>query len=586
MSKDLVALIDQASDEELDKILAQLEMAEDFPTYCENVLRVQTPQGKLVPFVLNGPQRILHKIIEEHIRPKRPVRLVALKARRMGFSTYFSGLFYRGTSCQQNRYALQLTHEPDATDFLFKMVKRFHNLSPPSFKPETQYNNAKLLEFNNTRGTGLNSAFRVATAGKDDPGSGQLVTYLHMSEAAKYPASKFKELLASLLPCVPDDDEAIIVFESTAKGIGGEFYERFWNSRYHISVSKMDKNGEPVIVETINEQAPEDNIYTSVFLPWFCFEQYQIKAPVNFKLMPDEEEIKDQYGLSNDQMAWRRWVLANKCNNDIDVLNQEYPASAIHAFVGTGRPVFKNVMKLLAMSEAAEEPKARYEHHAGNWVVSQGGRLRVWKEPEPGEQYIIAADVAEGLVSGDFSVADVINHRTGEQVAQWHGNLDADNIVEFGDILVSLGHRYNTALVAPERNNHGLSVVTQMYHLKYPRLYSEMVPDPPGKPRKRLGWVTSRTTRPLIIDNLIREFQEESLGVACKETFQEMISFKIQDNGKMEADSGCHDDRVISLAIAKHLRQVVPLPAMNRYQGGRPGYQPQKRPVIPVEAWT
>jgi len=586
MSKDLVALIDQASDEELDKILAQLEMTENFPTYCENVLRVQTPQSKLVPFKFNGPQLLLHKIIEEKIKPFRPVRLVALKARRMGFSTYFSGLFYRNTSCKQNKYALQLTHEPDATDFLFKMVKRFHNLSPPGFKPETLYNNAKLLEFNNSKGTGLNSAFRVATAGKEDVGSGQLVHYIHFSESSKYPASNFKDLLASLLPCVPDDDDSVIVFESTAKGIGGEFYERFWGSRYHITVTKLDKDGEPVISETINEKAPEDNIYTSIFLPWFVFEQYRIKAPVSFKKTPDEEEISEQYGLSDDQMAWRRWVLANKCNNDVDVLNQEYPPNPTLAFIGTGRPVFKNVMKLLALSEASPAPKARYEHHARNWVSSPNGRLRVWEEPIPGEAYIISADVAEGLQSGDFSVADVINHRTGEQVAQWHGNLDADNIVEFGDILAALGYRYNTALIAPERNNHGLSVVTQLFQLKYPKLYSEMVPDPPGKPRKRYGWVTSRTTRPLIIDNLIKEFQEESIGVVCKETFKEMISFKIQDNGKMEADSGCHDDRVISLAIAKHLRQVIPLPSMARQPNNVFGGRPTQQAPIPTAAWT
>ena len=96
-------LLETASEEDLDKILAQLQLVEDFPTYSDSILKVQTPQAKIVKFALNGPQKILHKIIEEHIKPHRLVRIVALKARRMGFSTYFSGRFYRGAdSCRRH----------------------------------------------------------------------------------------------------------------------------------------------------------------------------------------------------------------------------------------------------------------------------------------------------------------------------------------------------------------------------------------------------------------------------------------------------------------------------------------------------
>ena len=70
-----------------------------------------------------------------------------------------------------------------------------------------------------------------------------------------------------------------------------------------------------------------------------------------------------------------------------------------------------------------------------------------------------------------------------------------------------------------------------------------MVPEPPGKPRRRYGWVTTSTTRPLIIDNLSIELVEDSHGIKCKETLEEMMGFKVQNNGRMEADRGRHDDR-------------------------------------------
>lgn len=558
----LLEQIDSMSDEDLDKILGQLHLLENFQDYSETSLKVQTTRGAVVPFTLNGPQRILHSIIEDYIRPKRLVRLVALKARRMGFSTYFSGRFYQGTSCQPNRYAIQVTHEPDATDFLFKMVKRFYNLSPKENRPETLYNNTRLLEFNNQRGTGLNSAFRVATAGKDDIGSGQLLHYLHLSETAKWAQNNIKALLTSIIQPVPDIDDSAVVFESTAKGIGGEFYDRFWGAKYRIWINRLDDAGNAIITDTVNPDCEDDNIFTSIFLPWFCFEDYQMAVPQGFTLSEEEIEVQRRYNLSMRQMVWRRWTLANKCNSDIDTFNQEYPDNPLSAFLGTGRPVF-NSLRVLSLMERAVPATSRYELHARNWINNPVGRLSVWKEPEYGASYIISADVAEGLRDGDYSSADVIDHRTGEQVAQWHGHIDSDNILEYADVLSSLGMRYNTALLVVERNNHGLGVVTQLYHNNYPNLYAEEVPDPPGRPRKRYGWVTSRATRPLIIDNLIQEVQEDCTGIVCKETAEEMLCFKIQDNGKMEADHGRHDDRVISLAIGKHVRQVTPLPAMN-----------------------
>jgi len=556
---ELLAKIEAMTEEELLDHISHLRLTVDFPFFASRLLKVQTMKGKIVPLELNYPQQLLHTIIEDHIRPKRLVRIVDLKSRRMGHSTYFSGLFYQKASRIHNRYAVQITHEPEATDTLFKMVKRFFSFSPTSERPETLYNNTKLLEFNNKDGRGLNSGFRVATAGKEDFGSGQTIHYAHLSETAKWDQGTTKSLLTSLLQTVPDEDDTMVVFESTAKGIGGEFYDRFWGARFRVWIKRLDADGKPVIEDTINATADLDNIYTSLFFPWFVFPDYVITPPYDFVLTPKEAGIKAQYGLSDAQIYWRRRTIANKCDANEDIFNQEYPATPEHAFLGSGRPCFDNA-KLLLQKDAAPPPIARYEclTSTGKWLIKNDGRLSVWEEPRVGDAYIISADVAEGLEKGDFSTADVINHRTGDQVAQWHGHIDPD---EFASILSSLGIRYNVALLAPERNNHGLMVVNKlMYTHNYPRIHCEMVPDPPGKPRKRFGWVTDKKTRPFIIDNMIAEVREGSHGIRCAATFEEMMAFKIQNNGRMEADSGRFDDRVISICIAKHLRQVLPVP--------------------------
>jgi hypothetical protein len=117
-------------------------------------------------------------------------------------------------------------------------------------------------------------------------------------------------------------------------------------------------------------------------------------------------------------------------------------------------------------------------------------------------------------------------------------------------------------------------------------MYAEMVPDPPGKPRKRYGWVTSRATRPLIIDSLIREVQEDATGIVCKQTAEEMLCFKIQDNGRMEADVSRHDDRVISIAIGKYVRQITDLPAMRTNTREKRARQINTNRRLSPKAWT
>ena len=569
----------ELTDEQVLELATQVRLSGDFPYFAEKILKVQTTQGTIKPFTLNSCQLILHDIVENHIKPYRPVRIIGLKSRRMGFSTYFSGRYYWKTSRNANRYTAQITHEPEATDALFKMVKRFYDFSPQQYKPETKYNNTSLLEFNTRAGTGLNSGFRVATAGKLDFGSGQLLHYCHLSEVSKWPRESTNSLLTSIQQCVPDNDpDTEVCFESTAKGIGGVFYSRFWGARYRIWVKKLDKSGKPVIATTINEKAPEEDLYTSVFLPWFVFDEYRTKVPLGFVCTKAEERIKRQYGVDDEQIYWRRLTIANKCDGSMETFNQEYPDCPESAFLGTGNPVFDNV-KLMAWKMVSQPPQARYECLLSNqqWLTKADGRLKVWEEPKVGRHYIISADVAEGLKEGDFSSADVIDHRTGKQVAHFHGKIDPD---EYGILLLALGKRYNTAWIVPERNNHGLMVVTVLVNEGYPKVYCEMVPEPPGKPRKRFGWLTSSATKPMIIDNMIKEVREGSHGIQCAETLEEMMSFKRQDNGKMEADSGMHDDRVMSYAIGKHVRQMLDLPStkINTDKKGRKMGDKRRRP--------
>ena len=174
---------------------------------------------------------------------------------------------------------------------------------------------------------------------------------------------------------------------------------------------------------------------------------------------------------------------------------------------------------------------------------------------------MIGADVAEGLAHGDYSCAHVLETRSMELVAEWHGHVDPDL---FAVELFKLGCFYHGALLGVERNNHGLTTLTVLRHghplhsevMPYPHLFFEETVDlATNRTVPRFGWTTTLKTRPLILDDLARVIRERLLKVASRETIEECMSFVINDRGRPEAVEGHCDDRVMALAISVQMQQ-------------------------------
>ena len=102
-----------------------------------------------------------------------------------------------------------------------------------------------------------------------------------------------------------------------------------------------------------------------------------------------------------------------------------------------------------------------------------------------------------------------------------------------------------------EINNHGLTTVTALRNLFYPQLYF--------RPSKfdavstgftdRLGWKTTKVTRPLMIDDMLKALLENSLTLHSKHTIDEMLTFVYDDGSNMVTQHGFHDDCIFATAI-------------------------------------
>lgn len=235
------------------------------------------------------------------------------------------------------------------------------------------------------------------------------------------------------------------------------------------------------------------------------------------------------------------------------LVHQEYPTTEDEAFIKSGNPVFD--VEALGLMETMRPGRGHLtvmpeKPRSPLWTPSSKGPIRIFEQPRLGESYVIGGDVAQGLEHGDFSSAHVISAATDHVAAVWHGHIDPDL---FGDALCALGYFFNTALVAVEVNNHGLTTLKAMQRAGYPRLFFRRDVDKRYEQQgPQLGWYTSMVTKPLMIDELAMALRAE-LIVQDEETIAELRTYVRDEKGQMSGSP--YDDRVISLAIANQMRR-------------------------------
>lgn len=79
--------------------------------YIQRYLMIRTKAGRLVPLQFNPPQQKLYRAIAEQAKAGRPIRVIILKARQMGFSTVTGGLIFHRTATRELVESLVVAHQ-------------------------------------------------------------------------------------------------------------------------------------------------------------------------------------------------------------------------------------------------------------------------------------------------------------------------------------------------------------------------------------------------------------------------------------------------------------------------------------------
>lgn len=274
-----------------------------FQLFARTNLKIKDKSGQLVPFVLNVAQQYAEKRAQEQLKRKGYVRLLILKGRQQGISTWAQGRAYHKTSLWRHMAAFVLSHHWSTSETIFEITDRFHRNNP--IAPSTGKANKSQLKFDRNE-----SSYEVATAGSAEVGRGGTRQFYHGSEVAFW-ENAVGHFAASVQSVGPLPNTWVIL-ESTANGVTGEFFKK-WNNA----------------VAGIGD-------YEAVFIPWFWQPEYRKEPEAGFRLSEyaeegelSEAEYARMYGCDLRQMKWRRDQIIDSSPSKF---KQEYPATAEEAF--------------------------------------------------------------------------------------------------------------------------------------------------------------------------------------------------------------------------------------------------------------
>lgn len=471
------------------------------------------------------------------------VRIIVLKARQLGISTITEAMLFVMCFIIDNYRSMVIAHEIPASQNLLKMTNRYWDTYPFKQLYSTKYAGKNHLEWVQT-----GSSMQVATAGNKGVGRSATIHGVHASEVAFWPDPK--EAFVGLRQTIPEAPGTIIVLESTANGSG--MFKTEWEAA-----------------------EAGDTEFLPLFFPWWRHPGYTASAigvPYHeLGRLDAEEKVLRRIGISDDRLAWRRWAIRNKTQNDLMLFHQEYPSTPSEAFIASGTNIFPiPKLNIVYKPEPGKRGQLLETSAKVEFIERADGPLTLFRRVHPNPSlgtYIVAGDPTK-TTQGDFACIQVINRRTLEQVAEWRARIDP---VTFADELFKLGKFFNLALVSTEIEGPGYSTIGALLAKNYPKLYQRSRADTLASPStsSSYGWSTTLQTKNLMIGWLLRFVVDASVIIHSSTLYNEMKEYVRLPNGEYgPSEKDGFDDCVMAFAQAIIVNVMEPVLAAPEPQIG------------------
>jgi len=480
----------------------------------------------------------------------RPVRIIVLKGRQAGITTLGTSILCWMTFFFPNRYVLAMSDELDKVSANFTMARTAYTMLPWWMKPAKRYDReSDVLGFDRPKDqstggrVGLDSRIMFEAANKPTGAAYSKALFAaHLAEIGRY--KQPKPITEGVFGSLIGAPNTFGFLEGTAQGRNTLFH-RLWT------------------------QALDGGFWKPVFIPWYKEPGYTFPVPEGFERTDEEkaraESVHELTGdvLTDGQFMWYRNKKAEfDAAGDDTHMPQEFPYDQGEAWIASGESIFPKKALADQIKHFVRSPKWRghitYDMDKKDYNLSPDdhGEFQVWEYYRRGGKYVVAADTAIGVESGDFSACQVVfvPDRITEplrQAAVWHGKPTPQ---EFARIIAAIGYMYGEALLAPEINMVNSVVSDLMQHIQYPNIY-RMVNEKAsfGRPVQYLGWMTTSRNKNNMIGNLRELLLQYDVIIKHDKTVDELLDYVRTDRfGHTFGPSSTtgHDDLCMSFMIA------------------------------------
>lgn len=443
---------------------------------------------------LYDPQkRIIRSFYEDHY-------LILLKSRQIGMSTLCKLVAAHLTIFYDNVKVGVLSKDREASSSFCRDVQSFISKIKPSWVvPKFTLEQAKQYKFSN--GSSLVSA-GVAAAKPDATFRSETLTVLFLDEAAFI--DKIGDVWTSVGPALSKAQQVAenngvpygTIVLSTPNGITGrgQWYYQSWNSAV---------------------QEP-DGLWKAHKIHWSEIDDFA----------KDPEWIKKQHRIQN---------------NDPRKIAQELELK----FISSGDTVFSEEVQIALQEVTKELPKDRI-------TLPEGGELWRFSSYNINDFFLIAVDPASGT-GADFSAVQVINYETMEQIMEYKGKIPLSS---FANVVKTIARMIpNNSIIVENTGGYGSSIlISLMEDTKHSYNVFEGTISSGKTETTKPGLSTNAKTRKLYLDALFEIVNTDPTIIKSNRLADELLSLT-NKNGRIEAQSGFHDDLALAYSFVCYVRQ-------------------------------
>jgi len=596
----------QAGDHEKWRI-AEIRQFHSSPLFAiSNYMRTADKSGNLLHIRPFAGQAIMDVCIESQRRRGVRQRVVGVKSRQVGWSTWTLGRMLHN-SMMKNRRAMFLVPDEDVAAVMATRLGTMINSLPVFMQPMRRIQNIKHIVFANPNPKdrierpGLGSELQITVP---SPMRGIPPQFLGISEFSHMLPQAQLDVSSSIIPAIPMTEHSCIIIDTTPNGFDDFYYptvmeavERNPNWVRRLEYSKGTFTAQEILSGALGEpDRPDEGDWVPAFEPWRMHEEYSVRTdedPQGELRKPrkelwaafladvgknaryggeEETDLRDRFGTSDGRLYWRRKKIDSYPMPTLDMrlatFHQEFGNTIAETFIESGKTPFdRDCLNALLRQERPPAARGCLRTEDGQIGIdttfhSDWQEVRVYAPPEVGEQYSIGIDtnVAYENPEADATVAMVVRFRDNKVVAIYVART-SEHILRQQIFL--LYRWYFNAYYAVELKGMGYQLARSLIEMgasnyySWKRLDSEM-----PEPSKFPGWETSGKTRP-IMDSVFTELLCKrddgnrpipDIIVPDQQTLREIQGLTRQPSGALKSSNGkddCYDALCIALCIAR-----------------------------------